>query len=228
MNIIYKDLKRNNIVVIVVSILCFLICSLSLYFSYKVYLNSKNELYAINDKGIMIPINKVVEKEDFIIVVKSAISYFVEQYYSLDQYNLNQKREKVLWLADEEFQNNYKDKANKGYFNRFIQTGAIQKAKVIEKSIKISSWDSPFNVEYDVMIEINNGGNVNKYIVHNNATLLQVSRNYPYNPFGILYTKFVEGSIKQVIEKDITIDNIEKVVDENGKIDKDNEQEEKK
>ena len=55
-------------------------------------------------------------------------------------------------------------------------------------------------VNYQVLIEISNGGNTNKYIVTNTATLLKVNLNYPYNPFGLLYTNFVESNLKEYKE----------------------------
>jgi len=200
MRILYKELKTNNTIVKMVVLGSVLICISAFYFVYKASDNANKILYAINDQGIIIPLNRIDDKRDQVKIVKSAIAYFVDQYYTLDQFNYSDKAEKVLWLAAEDFQVMYKDKQSKGYFNRFVQTGAIQKAKLIDTSIKIDSYDSPYQVNYQVLIEISNGGNTNKYIVTNTATLLKVNLNYPYNPFGLLYTNFVESNLKEYKE----------------------------
>lgn len=200
MRFIYKELQVNNAIVKIVVLACVIVCLGAFYLVYKATNNANKILYAINDNGIIIPLNRIDDKKDEIKIVQSAIAYFVEQYYTLDQFNYQDKAEKVLWLAGDDFQTMYKDKQSKGYFNRFMQTGAIQKAKVINESIKISSYDAPYNVSYNVLIEISNGGNTNKYIVTNTATLLKVNLNYPYNPFGILYTNFVESNLQEYKE----------------------------
>lgn len=199
MRIIYKELKNNSIIakasiaIAIVSILA------SMGFAYMVTKDSDKILYAVNDKGTIVPLNRLDEKKDRIIMVKSAIAYFVDSYYSIDQFNMEKQIERVLWLADDRFKSeNVDDKKRKGYYNRFMQTGIIQKASVDEKSIKISSYDPPYQVHYDVIINSINGAVTETYKVTNTATLVDVNLNYPYNPFGILYTNFSESNLQRV------------------------------
>lgn len=194
---IYKDLKTNNTIVKVVVLFCFSITAFSLFLTYKAYDDSNKIMYVVSDKGIVVPLNRIETKEDQIIVVQSSINHFIDNYYTLDQYNYKTKSEKILWLASEDFIKMYKDKQAKGYFNRFLQTGVVQKAELQEGSLKIGSWDEPWNVSYNVIISIHNGGNTNKYIVTNTATLLKVNLNFPYNPHGILYTNFLESNLQE-------------------------------
>lgn len=198
MKIIYTELKRNQIVVYSVVTLCLIISCLSIWIAYKALDKSDKILYVVTDKGIVTPLNRIEEKEDKIVVLQGAIAHFIDNYYTLDQFNYKSKSEKVLWLASEDFITMYKDKQTKGYFNRFIQSGVVQKAELVQESLKISSYDSPWNVNYIVAIEVHNGGTTEKYLVENQATLYPVTLNYPYNPFGILYSNFVEGKVVKV------------------------------
>lgn len=197
MKIIYKQLKTNNIIVTIVVLLSFITTSISVFLMYKAYDNSNKIMYVVTDNGIVAPLNRIEKKEDQIVLVQGAIANFIDKYYTLDQFNYKKKAEKVLWLASEDFVQMFKDKQAKGYFNRFVQTGVVQKAELIQESLKISSYDAPWQVQYDVMIETHNGGNTKQVILTNTATLYKVDLNYPYNPFGVLYTNFVESNIRE-------------------------------
>lgn len=199
MDIIYKGLKTNNTAVwaitIVVSV-CIVCC---FTFAYSISKDSQKTLYAVNDKGAIVPLVLLDQKKDKIKIVAGAIAYFTDTYYTIDQFNYKDKIEKVLWLADNTFKKEViEDKQRKGYYNRFLQNGVIQKARVDEKSIKISSYDSPYEVQYDVIIMVWNGNAEKYYKVTNTATLYEVDLNFPYNPFGILYTKFLEVGLTEI------------------------------
>lgn len=198
MKIIYKQLKVNHIIVWAVVIACTLISSFAIYITYKSYDNSNKVMYVVTDKGLVTPLNRVDSKEDQMIVLQGAIGNFIDKYYTLDQYNIEDKSEKILWLASEDFVEMYKDQKAKGYYNRFTQSGIVQKGKLKLESLKISSYDEPWTVKYTVEIEVFNGGNIIKYEVDNQATLYKVNLNYPYNPFGILYTNFRQGNIREI------------------------------
>lgn len=199
MNIIYKGLKANNRAVWIITIIAVIAVIGSFLFAYSVSKDSNKTLYAVNEKGAIVPLVLLDEKKDKITIVAGAIAYFVDTYYTIDQFNYNDKIEKVLWLADNTFKKEViEDKQRKGYYNRFLQNGVIQKAKVDEKSIKISSYDPPYQVQYDVIIMVWNGNNEKYYKVTNTATLYEVDLNFPYNPFGILYTKFLEVGLTEI------------------------------
>lgn len=199
MNIIYKGLKANNTAVWVVTIIASISIITSFCFAYIVSKDSNKTLYAVNEKGAIVPLVLLEQKQDKIKIVAGAIAYFVDTYYTIDQFNYQENIEKVLWLADNTFKKEViEDKQRKGYYNRFLQNGVIQKAKVDEKSIKISSYDPPYAVQYDVILMAWNGNNQKYYKVTNTATLHEVNLNFPHNPFGILYTKFLETGLTEI------------------------------
>lgn len=199
MNVIYRGLKANNTAVWVITIIASISIIGSFSFAYIVSKDSNKTLYAVNDKGAIVPLVLLNEKQDRVKIVAGAISYFVNTYYSIDQFNYQENIEKVLWLADNTFKKEViEDKQRKGYYNRFLQNGVIQKARVDEKSIKISSYEPPYKVQYDVIIMAWNGNNQKYYKVTNTATLYDVNLNFPYNPFGILYTKFLETGLTEI------------------------------
>lgn len=199
MDIIYKNLKANNRAVWLVCSIAIISIIGSFFYAYMVTKDANKTLYAVNEKGAIVPLVLLNEKKDNIKIVAGAISYFANSYYELDQFNYKDKIEKVLWLADNTFKTEViEDKQRKGYYNRFLQNGVIQKAYVDEKSLKISSYDPPYKVEYDVIIMNWNGNNEKYYKVTNTAVLYPVNINFPYNPFGILYTKFLETGLIEI------------------------------
>lgn len=199
MNIIYKGLKANNTAVWVITLIACTAIISSFCYAYLITKDTQRTLYAVNDKGAIVPLVLLENKRDNIKIVAGAIAYFTDTYYTIDQFNYKQKIEQVLWLADNTFKKEViEDKQRKGYYNRFLQNGVIQKARVDENSIKISSYDPPYQVQYDVIIMVWNGNNEKYYRVTNTATLYPVDLNFPYNPFGILYTKFLEQGLVEI------------------------------
>lgn len=209
---LYTALKRNNAKVYSVSIVCLLISLGSLVFAFMVYKSSLSMMYAVNPKnGDLIPLSKVEGREGEIIQLKGNIAHFVDNYYSLNAYNMKAKREKVFWLVGEQPTTIIKARANKGYFDEFLTVqGLQQNAQVLEQTLQISNTD-PYQASFVVRITRTNNG-VSEY--YNNTvsmTLTKVNRNYPYNPYGFLITQFSEN-LQRVA--DVTTNEEKKVLED--------------
>ncbi|MCD1119171.1 hypothetical protein [Chryseobacterium turcicum] len=191
---LYTDLNKNKrtvwaiLIVSVISIICFT------YFSLVVYSDSTTKIYTINNRGDLIPLSLVDEQRDKIKVVQSNAEYFAKQLYELDQYNLKDKKEKLLWLVDKQPTEIIKDKERKNYYSNFLSiNGLIQKAEIIPDSWEISQVEENPLVNFSVIIKRINGNNEEFFKADIKLRMTKVHINYPFNPFGFLITNFEES-----------------------------------
>lgn len=190
---IYSELKKNNrtvwgvILVSVVSIVSML------YFALYVYNDAGNKLYTINNKGDLIPLSLVDGKKDKVKQVQGATEFFVRQFFDLDQYSINEKKENVLWLVGEQPTKVIKDKANKGYYSNFMTiNGLVQKVEIMNETWNISNIDDNPNVSVSLLVKRINGNNQEFFKADISLRMAKTTINYPYNPFGFLITNYTE------------------------------------
>lgn len=211
-NDIYNILKKNNTAVWAITSTCIIISSISIFMTYKIYTESQKNLYAINDRGEMIPLRKLDEKKDRLKEVQAHLDYFISLYYDLDGYTMKEKKEKILWLVGKQPTSIIKDKDKKGYFNTFLSvTGLVQHAQINQKTWKIRSLESPYNVSFSTIIMRVNGTSKEYYNCDIIVTLEDVNRNYPYNPYGLLITNLSENlsKIESKESKETALENEE-------------------
>ncbi|UTG66822.1 hypothetical protein J2O02_18320 (plasmid) [Elizabethkingia anophelis] len=190
---LYTALKKNNSTTKIVTICSSLVTIAALAFSFMVYKESSSNIFGVTNKGDLIPLSKIEGKEAEIIQAKANISYFVENYYSLNAYNMKTKREKVYWLVGKQPTEIIKDRATKGYFDNFLTVqGLQQNARILEQTLNVSST-YPYHASFVVRIERTNSGVTEYYNNTVNMVMEKVNRNYPYNPFGFLITQFSES-----------------------------------
>lgn len=190
---IYKELKKNTTIIWAIVIVSFVAIISMLFFSLSIYQSSSNKIYTINNKGNLIPLSLISEKEDRVKVIQASVEYFVKQYFELDQYNLKDRKEKTLWLIGEQPTKILKDKDRKGYYSNFMTiNGLIQKAEIVQDSWQIADVEGSPQVSLSIIIERVNGQNKEYYQNDINLRLTKVNINYPYNPFGFLVTNYAE------------------------------------
>ena len=216
----YTILKKNNTAVWAISCVS-VACSLgSIYFSYSVYESSTNNIFAINEKGELIPLRKLDIENANLIQAKSNLELFVELYYNLDAFSMKKKRERVLWLVGDQPTKVIKDRISKGYFDEFLTiSGLIQNAEILQQTLKISNSD-PYEAEFVVRIQRVNGGVSEFYDSHVKLKMERVNRNYPFNPYGLLITQLSENLTRVNIKSDEAIEQLkqsEETINQNPK-----------
>lgn len=201
---IYAKLKTNNTIVISLIAFVSIVVISAFLFAFKVNSDAKNNTYAITEKGVLVPLERLNLKEDIIKQVKANCDLFVNYYYDLDGYTMKDKKEKIMWLIDDKQPKKViNDRDLKGYFNHFLSiNGLIQHATIIQDSWKWSSIDEPYRVSFEVLITRINGDKKNYYKSKVVLTIIKVNRNYPFNPYGLLITNLKE-SFKKLNDSDL-------------------------
>lgn len=190
-NIFYK-LKRNNVAVYVMAVITLVSVVSAAYFSYQTYLHSRNHVYAIDSKGQMIPLTLIDEKKDRIRQVMANADLFVNYAYDIDAFNYKEKKEKLSWLLDNNVIRIFKNKENAGYYNQLLQYNIIQHAKVLPETMQWSEENGKYTLRFVSQIQIINTGQKQVYNIQIKLSMIDVSINYPYNPYGLLIVDYVE------------------------------------
>lgn len=208
---VYTMFRRNNLIVWLLVALSGIVIIGSFLFCFFVYQKSQENLFAITDKGVLVPLERLDNKVDKLKQVKANLDYMVSLYYDIDGFTMKDKKEKLFWLLGKQPTQVVKDRDRKGYFNTFLSiNGLTQHAFIDQSSWKVYSIDPPYKLSFKATIVRNNNGSKTYYTSDVIATLQEVNRNYPYNPYGLLVTNLSEnlGRIEETDFKNITKNNL--------------------
>lgn len=194
---IYSELKKNSRVVWGVVAVSSISIVAVLYLALVIYSDSTSKIFTVNNKGDLIPLSLISEKNDKVKVIKANADYFTKQFYDLDQYSIKDKKENVLWLVGEQPTNLIKDKDRKGYYSNFLSiNGLVQKSEILPNSWRIDNVDGNPNVSFSVLVKRINSTVEDYFQADVQLRMTKVNINYPYNPFGYLITNFTESLSK--------------------------------
>ena len=197
-NIFYK-LKKNHTVVYIMGAIAVISIVSSAYFSYQTYLYSRNHIYAIDSKGQMLPLTLLDGKKDRMKQVMANADLFVNYAYDIDAFNYKEKKERLSWLLDNQVIRIFKDKENQGYYNQLLQYNIVQHAKVLPETMQWTEDNGTYTLRFISQIQIINTGEKQVYNIQVKLRMIDVSINYPYNPYGLLIVDYVEEQ-KQLIQ----------------------------
>ena len=197
-NIFYK-LKKNYTVVYIMGGITIIAIVSSAYFSYQTYLYSRNHIYAIDSKGQMLPLTLLDGKKDRMKQVMANADLFVNYAYDIDAFNYKEKKERLSWLLDNQVIRIFKDKENQGYYNQLLQYNIVQHAKVLPETMQWTEDNGTYTLRFISQIQIINTGEKQVYNIQVKLRMIDVSINYPYNPYGLLIVDYVEEQ-KQLIQ----------------------------
>lgn len=197
-NIFYK-LKKNYTVVYIMGAIAVISIVSSAYFSYQTYLYSRNHIYAIDSKGQMLPLTLLDGKKDRMKQVMANADLFVNYAYDIDAFNYKEKKERLSWLLDNQVIRIFKDKENQGYYNQLLQYNIVQHAKVLPETMQWTEDNGTYTLRFISQIQIINTGEKQVYNIQVKLRMIDVSINYPYNPYGLLIVDYVEEQ-KQLIQ----------------------------
>lgn len=195
---IYKQLKRNNLVVWVVVISSALVSIFAIWTVQRVSANAERFVYTISANEQLLPLEQIEKKEVQGIYRKSHVKLFLEHFYGYDQWNYKDRIEKALWLIDEDGKELFDFYRQDGHFNRMIQTTSSQSIIEIDPQ-----FDADGNFQVSAIIQINkvNQETPKEYLLTARGTLKKVAENYPLNPYGYVITNYKEIT-KKLLENE--------------------------
>ena len=146
---------------------------------------SRKYLYMVRESGEIVPMEYLNRRENLSIEVKHHLQMAVDNFYSLNQFNWEEKSvNKAFWLGD--FENLHTARLNKGYYNRFIQYNVEQDASLWPQNIELQFVDGEYRFKIMIDLKVSQGsGAYTKWVIFAKGKVSEKTRNFPHNPHGL-------------------------------------------
>ena len=193
---IVQVLRLNRWVVLSVVIVSGLVCSASIMVVAKIHRNSMDHAFVVNGEGEVIPLQWVAQRQQLEVEALAHLEQFHSWFYGVDAGSYETHMEKALWLGNNSVAEVYQQKKADGFYNRLLQYSLVQKVGRIESKIKMEGAAMTFQTR--IVLQIHRGSVTDTYELVTSGHLLQVERNFPHNPHGLLITDFFENSLRKL------------------------------
>jgi len=193
---IYKVLRTNRFIVLSSVICSAVVCIISVIMVIKLHRESQNNAFVINGDGSIIPLKVVKQRENLKVEALAHLELFHRYFYGLNANNYKSNIEKSLWLGNSSVSDLYQQKQAEGVYNRLLQYSLVQKVITIDSQVDLQN--QPYQFSTTTVFEINRGSVTDRYELKTAGKLLQVDRNFPHNPHGLLITDFFENSLRKI------------------------------
>lgn len=193
---IYKVLRLNRFLVLSVVIIAFASSTISLFQVRKFQKDFLNKAFVVGTDGMVIPLALVEEKENLEVESQAHLAQFYRYFYDLNTSNYKSNLEKALWLGNQSVDEVYRQKKSEGVYNRLIQYSLVQQIVNIESQIDLNS--NPYKFSSTIQFQVNRGSITDRYQLQTSGNLIQVERQFPRNPHGLLITNYFENSLKKL------------------------------
>lgn len=193
---IQRQLRLNRLVVVSVVITSGLVCILSVILVIKTHRQALESAFVVSDQGDVIPLELVDQWENLEVEALSHLERFHRLFYGIDATSFERNMEKALWLGNASVDAVYRQKKADGLYNRLLQYGLVQRVERIES--KVDMGQEPYRFETRTLIHIDRGSATDTYELVTSGQLIQVARNFPHNPHGLLITHFFENTLRKL------------------------------
>lgn len=192
----YTTLKTNRLIVWLVVVCATLSSMFSGWMAYSIYQESLQNAFAISTTGEVIPLKVVDQNENLEVEALAHLELFHTYFYDIDASNYESNLEKALWLGNNSVDNIYRQKKTEGVYNRLIQYSLVQNVLRLKSKVDLNTY--PYAFQTTLVFEINRGSITDTYELITTGNLIQVDRNFPHNPHGLLITDFFEKSLRKI------------------------------
>ena len=193
---IYKVLRTNRFIILSSVICSAVVCIISVVMVIKLHRESQDNAFVINEEGNIIPLKLVNQRENLKVEALAHLELFHRYFYGLNANNYKNNIEKSLWLGNSSVSDLYQQKQADGVYNRLLQYSLVQKVSTIDSQVDLQN--QPYQFSTTTVFEINRGSVTDRYELKTAGKLLQVDRNFPHNPHGLLITDFFENSLRKI------------------------------
>lgn len=192
-------LRLNRFIVLAVVTLCLVATGLSLGMLYRFNDRMLNSAFAVHTDGSILPLKLVDQRENREVEARSHLDRFHRLFYGLEASNHRARLEKALWLGDASVDNVYRQKRVDGVYNRLLQYSLRQ--EVLQVDIELQMEQSPWSFRARTVFVVHRGNVRDRYELITTGELVEVDRNFPNNPHGLLIGNFFERSLFKLNEQ---------------------------
>ncbi|WP_285655531.1 conjugal transfer protein TraK [Allomuricauda sp. NBRC 101325] len=193
---IVQVLRLNRWVVLSVVMVSGLVSMVSIFLVAKMHRESLDHAFVVNGEGEVIPIAWEHQRQNLEVEALAHLERFHQWFYGVDAGSYENHMEKVLWLGDASVAEVYQQKKADGFYNRLLQYSLVQQVERIDSKIVIGKEYLEFQTL--TLVQIRRGSALDSYELVTSGHLIQVERNFPHNPHGLLITDFFENSLRKI------------------------------
>lgn len=194
-----RNLMRNNLVTVLCLVLV-LVCFILNYLERREERQERMKYaYYVATNGEVIPAQYAQRRDNIEVEIRHHLAIFVDDWYSLTQYDWEEKTEKAGWLGGNSLRDAFIARQRSGFFNRFIQSNIVQEAAIEDLQLSPLA-DGSYTFEMLVGIRERMDAFERYWRVVASGTIHVVERNWPHNPHGLLIEPYLENKIFEVHE----------------------------
>ncbi|MHA7830161.1 MAG: conjugal transfer protein TraK [Flagellimonas sp.] len=199
---IQQQLRMNRWVVLSVLIVSGVVCTVAVLLIYRVHRESLDHAFVVNGEGEVIPLTWVDQRKNLEVEALAHLEQFHRWFYGVDAGSYENNMERALWLGNGTVAEVFQQKRADGFFNRLLQYSLVQKVERIDSKIDMGKESMGFRTR--TILIIHRGSAADTYELITSGRLIQVERNFPHNPHGLLITDFFENSLRKMEENENT------------------------
>ena len=188
--------RINRLIVLSVTFLAFATSGFFGWMAYHIHRESLQNAFAIDTQGNVKELRWENRAQHLEVEALAHLERFHQLFYGIDAATYATHMEKVLWWGDSSVDELYKQKKSEGFYNRLLQYSLVQKVTEVDSKIQLGEDRIPFTTR--TLFELRRGEVVDRYELITSGTLIQVERNFPHNPHGLLVTEFFEKSLQKI------------------------------
>jgi len=192
-----ERLQRNNIVTVfclLAVVVCFVLNSLERREAQR---ERMEYAYYVAADGEVIPAHYAARRDNIEIEIRHHLAMFVDDWYSLTQYDWQQKAEAAGWLGGNSIRDLFIARQKVGYYNRFIQNNIAQTARIEEMRTRPEA-DGTFSFELVIDMQERSDACVRTWRVLSEGRVRVIDRSWPHNPHGLWIEPYLETKIMEV------------------------------
>lgn len=193
---IYSILRLNRFIVLSIILIAFGSSLISVFQVRKIQQDFLEKAFVVSNDGAVIPLNLVEEKENLEVELQAHLAQFYQYFYDLNTSNYKSNLEKALWLGNQSVDEVYRQKKADGVYNRLIQYSLIQQIQDVETELDLTN--NPYSFRSVIRFQVIRGNTTDHYQLVTTGNLIQVERQFPRNPHGLLITNYFENSLKKL------------------------------
>ncbi|MAU15947.1 MAG: conjugal transfer protein TraK [Muricauda sp.] len=199
---IVQILRLNRWVVLSVVIVSGVVCMVAVLLVYKVQRESLEHAFVVSGEGEVIPLTWVEQRKNLEVEALAHLEQFHQWFYGVDAGSYEPNMERALWLGNATVAEVFQQKKADGFYNRLLQYSLVQKVERIHTKIDMGKESMGFRTR--TVLQIHRGSATDTYELVTSGRLMQVERNFPHNPHGLLITDFFENSLRKIENNETT------------------------
>lgn len=197
---IYRSLRTGQRITIAAIVFAVVSILGATFIAIYAYNSALSNMIVVTTDGRILQADIAISSEGRKIEMRHHVERFLDMYYGYDQNNRTDRNERALWLIESGAGKKLNDYyAQTGWFNNVVRYNLSQSVEI--QSIDIEGEDEPWIFSATAFVNVKReGAKPGRYRLKSRGQLINVSRDYPKNPHGLLIINYRESPLEKLQE----------------------------